>query len=193
MTTGVPTIRNELAWLANCYVTGELSTEEAAAFEARLENDIAACDAVAQATELNLVVAAAFESQPIERRSATIRLSLLAVRPSRLTTSRTTGGLITALATAAIAAASLALMFGHRVTPANNELAQSTKSELLPKDRAQRLIAAWASGEADRNIAIDEDFDDLAHDSDLDPPDWMLAALTVDATQMQDSDNLGKN
>ena len=58
------TIRSELAWLANGYVAGELSADETAAFEARMETDIAACDAVACAMKLNLAVAAAFDSQP---------------------------------------------------------------------------------------------------------------------------------
>ena len=62
-------------------------------------------------------------------------------------------------------------MFGNG-EPSMNGLAR--------KDGAERLVAAWASGEAMRNNADDDDLLDASHDSDLDPPDWMLAALTVE-------------
>ena len=43
---------DELAWLAYCFVTGELSEGDAAAFEQRLSVDQAAREAVAEAVEL---------------------------------------------------------------------------------------------------------------------------------------------
>lgn len=158
MTTNTTT-RNELAWLANCYVSGELSVEETAAFEARLEADVAACEAVARAMELNLAIAAAFETQP-----ATLNPRIAVNSPARWS-----GAAITALAATAVAAASVALMVGH----------SSSTNGLARKDGADRLVAAWASGEAARNDSADDDSLDVANDSDLDPPDWMLAALTV--------------
>jgi ferric-dicitrate binding protein FerR (iron transport regulator) len=164
MTTSEMTTRNDLAWLANCYVADELSTDEAAAFEARLANDEAACDAVARAMELNLAIAAAFDSQP-----ATLvpQHSAFSIQPSA--PSRRTASTITALAATAVAAAVVALMVGR--SPTANGVAR--------KDGADRLVAAWASGEAARNNAADDDTLELADDADLDPPDWMLAALTA--------------
>jgi len=169
MQTSDLTTRNKLAWLANCYVTGELSVDECAAFEARLENDTAACDAVARAMDLNLAIAAAFDSEP----------SVLVPQTTGGAPSRRMGAAITALSAVAIMAASVALMVSHRDTPPDG-LVQQPKTELPAKDRAERLVAAWVSGEAARNNAYVEDLFDLNHDADLDPPDWMLAALAAE-------------
>ena len=80
MTASEATIQNELAWLANRYVVGELSVDETAAFEARLETDVAVCDAVACAMELNLAIAAAFDTQP-----STLSPQPTAILPARWT------------------------------------------------------------------------------------------------------------
>lgn len=159
MATSGLTNRNDLAWLANCYVAGELADAEATAFEARLANDEAACEAVAHAMELNLAVAAAFDLPP-----ATLR-----PRPIVSSPTRWAGAAITAVAASAVAAASVALMVGHG----------STTNGLARKDGTERLVAAWASGEAARNNAADDESIDVANEVDLEPPDWMLAALTV--------------
>ncbi len=159
------TTRNELAWLANRYVAGELSIEETTAFEARLETDVAACSAVALAMELNLAIAAAFEFQP----------SNVSPQPSTIPPARWTGAAITVLAATAVAAASVTLMIGHG----------SATNGIARKDGADRLVVAWASGEAARNNIDDGDLLDAADDADLDPPDWMLAALTVENVKEQ--------
>ncbi|MBC7821327.1 MAG: hypothetical protein IAG10_30945 [Planctomycetaceae bacterium] len=174
MTASEATTRNELAWLANCYVAGELSVDEAAAFESRLETDVAACSAVARAMELNLAIAAAFDSQP----------SALSPQPSVISPARWSGATITALAASAVAAASVALMIGYSGSATNGE---------AYKDGADRLVAAWASGEAARNDDDDDDLLDGADDADLDPPDWMLAALTVEKEQLPRHDEVREN
>ncbi len=56
------TIDNELDWTAFCYLAGELTAAEAAAFEALLAEEQPAREALARAVELTQVVAAA-ESQ----------------------------------------------------------------------------------------------------------------------------------
>ena len=169
------TTRNDLAWVANCYVAGELSVDETAAFEIRLETDVAACEAVARAMELNLAIAAAFDSQP----------AVSVPQTSVTQPARWTGGAITALAASAVAAASVALMIGHSGSP--NGLGRT--------DGAERIVAAWASGEAARNSFADEDLLDVADDDDLDPPDWMLAALTAEdlKEQFPGSDDIQEN
>ena len=176
MATSEMTTRNELAWLANCYVAGELSVDETAAFESRLETDEAACSAVARAMELNLAIAAAFDPQS----------SKLSPQPSAATPVRWSGATITALAASAIAAASVALMVGH---------IGSTSNGIAHKDGADRIVAAWASGEAARNNADDDDLVDATDDDDLDPPDWMLAALTAEdlKDQLPGNDDIREN
>ncbi len=169
------TTQNELAWLANRYVVGELSVDETAAFEARLETDVAACSEVACAMELNLAIAAAFDSQP----------ATFGSRPETAAPSRRATTVITALAATAVVAAGVALMIGHG----------STSNGVARKDGADRLVAAWATGEAARNNVDDDDSLDLADDADLDPPDWMLAALTSEDVKekLPGTDEVRKN
>ena len=178
MTLDQRTNQNELAWLANRYVAGELSVDETAAFEARLETDVAACSAVARTMELNLSIAAAFDqetSQPVARPIQET------VAPTRWSVAS-----LTALAALAAVAASIALMVGH---------IGSTTNGVARKDGADRIVAAWATGEAARNNADDDDLFDATDDDDLDPPDWMLAALTVEDVkeQLPGNDNIREN
>ncbi len=51
--------KNELDWPAFCYAAGEMTADEAAAFEVRLADDQAAREALARAVELTEVVASA--------------------------------------------------------------------------------------------------------------------------------------
>lgn len=178
MTTSDVTARNELAWLANCYVAGELSVDETAAFEARLETDVAACSAVARAMELNLVIAAAFDQETSRPLARAIYESAVPARWS--------GMALTALAASVVAAASVALMVGQ---------SGSTTNEIARKDGADRIVAAWASGEAARNNADDDDLLEATENDDLDPPDWMLAALTVEDVkeQLPGNDDIQEN
>ena len=160
MTTSEMTTRNDLAWLANCYVAGELSADEAATFEARLETDVAACEAVAQAMELNLAIAAAFDDEP----------SILNLQPLTVPPTRRVVAAVAALAVAALAVAGVAVLVGRG--PDGNTVAR--------KDGAEKLVAAWASGEAARNAADDDENLDSHDDADLEPPDWLLMALMPD-------------
>ena len=172
------TTRNDLAWLANCYVAGELSVNETAAFEARLETDEAACSAVVRAMELNLAIAAAFDQES----------SHSVTRPSHETaaSNRWSAAALTALAASAVAAASVAMMVGYL---------GSTTNGIARKDGADRIVAAWASGEAARNNAVDDELVDASDDDDLDPPDWMLAALTAEdiKDQLPGNDDIREN
>lgn len=175
MTTAEMTTQNELAWLANCYVAGELSVDETAAFEARLETDVAACSAVARAVELNLAIAAAFVQEASQPVTQPIHET---VTPARWS--------VAAISAVAVAAASVALMIAHH---------SSTTNGVVHKDGADRIVAAWVSGEAARNNAEDDDFVDATDDDDLDPPDWMLAALSVEDVKenLPGNDNIREN
>jgi len=68
-------------------------------------------------------------------------------------------------------------------------------NRLARKDGADRIVAAWASGEAVRNDADDDESLDANHDDDLDPPDWMLAALTAEDVkdQLPNTDDVREN
>ena len=157
MAVSETTTRNDLAWLANCYVAGELTADEVAAFEARLETDETACDAVTRAMELNLAIAAAFDAE-----RSTLKPQSSTVPPARRA--------VVAIAVAALAVACVAVLIGRG----------SDGVAVARKDGADKLVAAWASGEAARNAADDDESLDSREDADLEPPDWLLMALTAD-------------
>jgi hypothetical protein len=54
----------DLDWVAFCYVADELNTDDRVAFEARLEDDLSACEAVARAVQLTESAAMAFAASP---------------------------------------------------------------------------------------------------------------------------------
>ncbi len=169
MNSGTATNQMELDWLANRYVTRELSTDEAAAFEEQLASDEAACEAVARAMTLNLAVVATFDKSAFD--TPTFAAMVVVARPSVVVPPRRAASVIIALAATAIAAAGVALMVGT---------GNSDRNGLAHKEGTDRIVAAWVHGEAARNNFEDDDTLDSDDDSDLDPPDWMLAALTVD-------------
>ena len=57
--------REQLDWLAFRYVAGELAPDERRQFERRLEDDLAACDAVSRAVSLTRVICAAEQSRSV--------------------------------------------------------------------------------------------------------------------------------
>jgi anti-sigma factor RsiW len=61
---------SDLDWQAYCYVAGDLPADAALAFELRLAEDLAACEAVARMSELFQTVQAALALQPHSTRSA---------------------------------------------------------------------------------------------------------------------------
>lgn len=172
MTLREATDRHDLEWLAFCYVTGELSAEDVTAFEQRLATDEGACEAVAHAMELSLAVATVIADAPRSSGVSpeSVEVTILPRRDDRVVLSRWTGAALTAIAASAIAAAMIVAV-GSSVLTGN---------KIAKRDVADRLVAAWAQGEAVRN-RVDDDNDSLdANDDDLDPPDWMLAAVTAE-------------
>ncbi|HLQ44010.1 MAG TPA: hypothetical protein VK137_04715, partial [Planctomycetaceae bacterium] len=93
-------------------------------------------------------------------------------RDEFVATSRWTGAAITTIAASAIAAAGLALTIGPALL---------SHGKVAKRDGTDRLVAAWAQGEAVRN-GLDDDSDplDASDDADFDPPDWLLAAVTAE-------------
>lgn len=169
------TTQNELDWQAFRYVSGELSNDEAAAFELRLATDTLACEAVARVTQLGCAIAwacdqeqalAAKTPQPQER-------SIVTVRESRAVDSRSrwASALLTGVAASAVAAAALVMSLNPGFS-SNNKLAK--------RNGAERLVAAWAHGEAVRNAFDDDEETASWQESDLEPPDWLLAAVSVE-------------
>ena len=171
MTPYESSTEQDLDWLAFCYVSGELSAAEETAFEERLVTDERACEAVARVTELSLAVAVVMvdathcsgSSPEFETNSGTGEQPVLRVLPSRWTSAA-----LTFIAASTIAAAMFVAVGSSGLT--GNKIAK--------RDSTDRLVAAWAQGEAVRNEADDDNDSIDADDDDLDPPDWMLAVVT---------------
>lgn len=85
-----PRSRNdERSWLAFQYVNGELSPEDAAAFEHRLSHDLAACETVAAMVELSRAIALVSPSvassfSPRPRRAWRLRVGATALAATLL-------------------------------------------------------------------------------------------------------------
>lgn len=183
MTPYESSTEQDLDWLAFCYVSGELSSAELAAFEDRLATDEAACEAVARVMETNLAVAAVLASEttssgvlpasasltqagmPAVDRS--VKVAVLPRREEDVTQSRWVGATLVVAAVSAIAAMMM-IAIGSSVL---------TGQKVARRDGTDRLVAAWAQGEAVRNLADDDGDSVISDDDDLDPPDWMLAAV----------------
>ncbi|MCX7421873.1 MAG: hypothetical protein NT013_20320 [Planctomycetia bacterium] len=178
MTSHKTTSQNDLDWQAFCYVTGELSAAEVTAFEERLATDEGACEAVARVMEFNLTVAAVmadatccaggspvFDTESIVAVGGppTLRKGEIAVLPSRWNSAVLTVIAASAIAATIFVAVGSSVLTGHKVAK---------------RDGSDRLVAAWTHGEAVRNQADEDNDPPDADDDDLDPPDWMLAAVT---------------
>lgn len=60
----------DLDWMAFCYVTDEMNSEELAEFETRLLEDQAAREAVEKAMQINSIIAGAYQSEPLSARNS---------------------------------------------------------------------------------------------------------------------------
>jgi anti-sigma factor RsiW len=169
MTAYQMTPRDDLHWLAFCYVAGELSAAEASAFEARLATDESACEAVTLAMRTCGALALACDDTASRTIDPICRPAPIAAADGLRT--RWSNAAVTAITGTAVTAACVAWLLG---------LFGPTEEQVARRDGTERLVAAWVHGEAVRN-GLDDDAEALdVADADLDPPDWMLAAVTAD-------------
>jgi len=170
-----------LSWLAFRYVSDEMSDAEVVEFESRLNPDspafeLAACEAVARAVQLNDVVAAA--SEPVSS-------------PAPQTTFEETGRRDVAARRVSLFAASITvLVVGWALTlpspkpPA--EVADSPAPQPLETESGE-LVQIWADS-GDEQLSVIEEVqmppaDDLPEYFSTDVPEWLLAAVqTRDAS-----------
>lgn len=194
-----------LDWQAWLYIAGELDDAARDAFETRLLEDVAACEAVARAVELSDLLAAA--------RPALVEATAIPVAISPQLGVRSTAEVVPAANAhsagnwsqrvgwmALGAAASLAVMLSGRVwrqggfsgpgTIVDNEQVASAT------DDARTLAVVWTElWNMDDTLSLAESDDDsidradsvLARssrdDEDSAPPDWLLAAVADDETE----------
>ena len=149
--------QRELSWLAFRYVSGEMSSAEAADFEARLADDELACVAVAEAVQLNEVVFAALDIAHRPSGSAAGRSSADASTQPRAaeidergTAARRSSGasaMVSGLVTMVILAA---VLLPWMVSPEDSNVARIDRDQ--PED--DRLLVASAE-----RLLIDQEAD----------------------------------
>lgn len=156
-------IPDDIFWQAFRYVTGELVEAEDVAFEARLENDAVACEAVCEVTKIVYAVSAvpnARSTKPVVK--ATV------LRPAA------NSGRSLAATIASIACCLLLLIMLGRQSQDVSEVA--SMSETGSSD-AELLLAAWIDSRGP--LVEDERGHEDSVAEDLDVPEWMLAGLTL--------------
>lgn len=165
--------RDPLNWLAVQYVLGELSESEAFAFEELLATDLAACEAVAEATRLTLTLHAATGSQSVPALVAdSFHASPSTTNHSSKTTPR---GSWLALAGATTAAA--VLLAAMSLGPASSP---STQLALVDRS-ASELVSLWRAGSAAAELDFDDADVELAESRlEVAVPDWLFAAVSLE-------------
>jgi len=147
--------QEDLNWLAQQYVLGELDAEAHEAFEVRLAVDEKAAAAMASAVQ----VLAALKSSPVPR---------IEHAPQNDAALTGWGLAVGILATAAALSAVW--------------LIPSSRSGLTIPNEAADLVAMWAETSADGLAAMEADQDYEPNASD-EIPDWLLAAVTLEGDE----------
>lgn len=168
---------DSLNWLAVQYVLGELTESEAFAFEARLETDLAACEAVAEATQLTLALrsteAVSQTTSELERPSFVERPAA----PVRSGTATTRGSwLALSGAISAVAVLFAAMSFGPAGVPT---------TQLAAVDRsASELVSLWRIGSDATEPDFDEADVELAEAGhEVAVPSWLVMAVSLEESK----------
>lgn len=147
---------DDVLWQAFLYVQGDLSANDAEAFEQQMLHDPRLCERVAEVSLLSsAVVRCKSDTKIVRDRAAghSTRLRGLAV---------TVAG--------CCCAALIMFVSGRSVESPTSNANTSASTE------ASLLVAAWIEN-ADGDEETDDDNSDLAFDSDLEIPEWMMAGI----------------
>ena len=158
-------------WQAMQYVLGELSDSERAAFEERLADDLATCEAVTSASRLVLTARAALSETKVD-------LAAVAGSSRGRVVAGSSRGSWLAVAATTVALALLCLC----AIPSPNRM---DVASLDPA--AAELVSLWRSGMSPGDDESD-DMEELADPSgDVAVPGWMLAAVSFEAPEPTDT------
>lgn len=168
-------------WLAYRYLTGELSDDEVAACEARLESDLPLQVALAECVELT---------------SGLARLSWRpAVRAASPASSTTAGGRKDAYralrrspmwAVAAVGLLAVGLLFMSALVAPRQMAWQDRHGTAAQVLDASSVVAMWSElGDEGDLASVGETESKLGslHDDDLEIPDWMLVAVLEESDE----------
>lgn len=167
-------VDEQQSWLAMQYVLGELSESERDAYEDRMSNDLAICEAVTAASRLVLTARTALEldgrpSPALDRNHGvngthSIRSSWLVVA-------------VTSVAMALLCVFSLHVPVR---SPSGTNVANGNPA-------AAELVSLWRSGMNAGEAESDESEDLVDASGEVAVPGWMLAAVSLEAGAVDDS------
>jgi len=158
---------DQLNWLAMQYVLGEMSESDSNAFEDRLADDLAACEAVARASRMRLVLRAALAEPKTAVRvtqnvAASSRRSWLVVGT-------------TAVAVCLFLGTTFLLLNGN-----NSKLARLSRANGSDGAVAE-LFSRWQAGTTAAEMEPVDSDDDLQEPlADVAVPEWLLAGLSIE-------------
>ena len=158
-------------WLAMQYVLGELSESDCAAFEERLADDLALCEAVTAASRFVLTARMALSETQV------YLVSVAGSSRSQVVASSSRGSWL-AVAVTTVALALLCLC----AIPSPN---RTDVASLDPS--AAELVSLWRSG---MSLGDDEsdDMEELTDTTgDIAVPGWMLAAVSFEAPETSEA------
>ena len=173
-------------WLAMQYVLGELSESERDAFEERMSNDLAICEAVTLASRLVLTARAALGEEPACRVDQLTRPASVPDHSISATHSSRSSWLAVTVVSVAMALLCLfALQLPDR-SPNGTEVARRDPA-------AAELVSLWRSG-MNSGEADSDDADELTDATgDVAVPGWMLAAVSLEAAADGPSEKVQEN
>jgi anti-sigma factor RsiW len=173
---------DELSWSAFRFIAGEMAVEELVSFEARLADDQAAREAVAEAVELFHAVCAAEAAEP----AVTLAAKQTSTWSQRFTWVASGAAAAAIVVAAGLNAGSLARWLDHSqspavaaVTPALADAWTATRSEYAAGEEATHEIGVSRSTTAADELS-DEELANLAEEQltlATETPSWMTAAV----------------
>jgi len=163
---------DDLNWQAQQYVLGEMSAEATAAFERRLADDEAACEAVVAASALVLALQVAGPDTMSPRAPISEHVSFIRAASEQRPTERRNPWMSVAALTMSLAAL---LCLGLVQVPTSTSTASRDAVD------AAALVSLWHTGMVDDAEDVDDSEDALDPAGSVAVPGWMLAAVSIEA------------
>lgn len=166
----------ELDWLAFRYIAGELSPVEGQAFEARLESDLAACEAVARAVQFaeTMTLGVGSASKVVASPAVVARSGLAAGR--NWSTARR-------WALTAVSGAAALVVVGVL------SLRTEPRTEVAEPSVVEIWADSWHTDAEPEPVAAEIGHADLADTDDLVAPGWLMAAVHGDSATVSETDD----
>ncbi len=170
----------ELDWLAFRYIAGELSPVEGQAFEARLESDLTACEAVARAVQFaeTMTLGAGSVSKVVDSPAVVIRSGSL----SGLAAGRNWSAARRWALTAVSGAAAL-------VVVGVLSLKTEPRTEVAEPSVVEIWADSWHTDAEPEPAAAEIAHAELADTDDLVAPGWLMAAVHGDPATISETDD----